>query len=243
MKRPLEGKIVLITGSARGIGAATARMASEYGAQVILHGKTDSPQLRELAGTLKTKYITCDVADAAAVTAALVDAGRVDVLVNAAGIVRPKPFLDMTDTDWMSEFNTNVLGTIHFCQAVIPGMKERQYGRIVNIASIRGHASMASGRGSSYSISKAAIVNLTSSLAKEYAPHIAVNAVSPGFTETDMARTWNDAVWNQARSALLGRPAKPEEIAQAILFLASDDASFMTGQTVLVDGGYSIAGK
>ncbi len=84
---------------------------------------------------------------------------------------------------------------------------------------------------------------MVSSLAKECAPIINVNGVAPGFTETDMAKTWNETVWNQARSNLLGRPAKPDEIAKALLFLASDDASFITGQMILVDGGYEIAGK
>ncbi len=102
---------------------------------------------------------------------------------------------------------------------------------------------MASARGSIYSASKAAIINLVSSLAKECAPIINVNGVAPGFTETDMAKTWNETVWSQARSNLLGRPAKPEEIASTLLFLASDNANFITGQTINVDGGYEISGK
>jgi len=87
------------------------------------------------------------------------------------------------------------------------------------------------------------MINLISSLAKECAPNININGIAPGFTETDMAKTWNETVWTQARSSLLGRPAKPEEIARALLFLASDDASFITGQTIVVDGGYEISGK
>ena len=102
---------------------------------------------------------------------------------------------------------------------------------------------MASARGMAYSLSKAAVVNLTSALAKEVAPHITVNAVAPGFTMTDMSKTWNDTVRDQVKTALLGRAAEPEEIAEAILFLASDSASFITGQTLQVDGGYEISGK
>lgn len=247
MKSNLKGKVVLITGSSRGIGAATARLAKQNGATVVVHGKTESGELLALAKELDCSYIFCDVSDKVAVISAVQkltkEMGRIDVLVNAAGIVTPKPLLESEDSDWMNEFQTNVLGTVHFCQAVIPVMQGKKYGRIVNVASVRGHSEMASNRGMSYSTSKAAIINMTSALAKEYAPAIAVNAVSPGFTETDMAKTWNDKVWEQARSALLGRPAKPLEIAEAILFLASDNASFITGQTILVDGGYSIAGK
>jgi len=102
---------------------------------------------------------------------------------------------------------------------------------------------MASNRGTAYSASKAGVINLTSALAKEYAPIIRVNSVAPGFTLTEMAKTWNDTVRNQVKTALLGRAAEPEEIAEAILFLASDKASFITGQTLDVDGGYEISGK
>jgi len=247
VEKLLKNKVILITGSSSGIGAATARLAKEYGACVVLHGREDSEQLKKIAKSLNSPYIFCDVVDKNAVSLAVnkivKKVGRIDALVNSAGIVKPKPFLDLEDKDWLEEFKTNLLGTAHFCQSVIPNMQKQGYGRIVNVASIRGHAQMASNRGTSYSVSKEAVVNLTSSLAKEYAPKIAVNAISPGFTKTDMAKTWNDIVWNQVRSSLMGRPAEPEEIAEAILFLASDKASFITGQTILVDGGYSISGK
>ena len=120
-------------------------------------------------------------------------------------------------------------------------MQKKGSGRIVNIASIRGYG-ITSSR-AAYSTSKAAIMNLTCTLAKEYAPMIAVNAVSPGFTRTDMAKTWSEQVWEQVKTSLLNRVGEPEEIAEAICFLASEKASFITGQSILVDGGYSIAGK
>jgi 3-oxoacyl-[acyl-carrier protein] reductase len=122
-------------------------------------------------------------------------------------------------------------------------MRRSKYGRIVNVASIRGHVPTASNRSLAYSTTKAAIVNLTASLAKELAPDIAVNAVSPGFINTDIAKGWPDSVWQKVGTALTGRIAEPREIAEAILFLASDAASFVTGQTLVVDGGYTIAGK
>ncbi len=246
--KTFENKTILITGSARGIGAATARLAHARGANVILHGRTESSQLLDLSKQLdNAPFITCDVADKAAVKKSVLQileqVGKVDILVNSAGIVNPKPFLESEDEGWLDVFKINLLGTVHFCQALIPQMQKNKFGKIVNIASIRGHTVTASNRGMEYSVTKAAIVSLTSSLAKEFAPEITVNAVSPGFTETDISKSWNDRVWEQAGSALLNRTAQPEEIAEAILFLASDAASFITGQTLVVDGGYTIAGK
>jgi len=118
---------------------------------------------------------------------------------------------------------------------------KNKYGRIVNIASIRAFGST-SGR-PAYSASKAAVMNLTSVLAKEFAPDILVNAVAPGFIETPMSKVWDEEIWKKIKTALLGRVGQPKEIAEAILFLASDKASFITGQTIIVDGGYSISGK
>jgi NAD(P)-dependent dehydrogenase (short-subunit alcohol dehydrogenase family) len=241
-------KTIFITGSARGIGAATARLAKQQGWLPILHGRSESNHLDQLADELSAPKFIADVTDKDALTKIILKAhaqlGCIDALVNCAGIVKPKPFLEMAAEDWQDEFSTNVLGTIFSCQAVIPLMQGQETGgKIVNISSIRGLSPTASARGVSYSLSKAAIVNLTETLAKAFAPKINVNAVAPGFTETDMAQTWNEGVWSQARSALLQRPARPQEIAEAILFLAGNGADFITGQTLLVDGGYTIAGK
>ncbi len=241
----LKGKTILITGSSQGIGAATARLARQYGATIILHGREESEELQSLTKELGADFIVCDIADEHHVqkaVAGLTQKGiAIDILVNNAGITNAKSFKDTTEQDWLEIFKVNVLGTVHFCNAIIPQMQKAKYGRIVNIASIRGYG-ITSGR-AAYSVSKAGIINLTATLAKEYAPTIAVNAVAPGFTETAMAQTWTDKVWEQVKQSLLGRVAQPHEIAEAILFLASDRASFITGQTILVDGGYSIAGK
>ncbi len=243
----MKGKIILITGSSRGIGAATAKLAVERGAKVILHGSKQTEGLKKFARSLGCDYIVGDVSDKPAIQKAITTAieriGRIDVLINSAGIVVPKPFLESDDENWLNQFSVNVLGVVHCVQAVIPYMQKADTGRIVNVSSTRGHASLAAGRNTAYSASKAAVINLTSSLAKEYAPNIAVNAVSPSFTLTDISETWNDTVWKQVEMSLLGRVAQPKEIAQAILFLASDQASFITGQTLLVDGGYEISGK
>lgn len=243
-----KDKTVLITGSARGIGAATARIIHHEGGQIILHGRTESDVLKKLSQSLSgSRYIHCDVNNKAdvgnAVAAILQEVRKIDCLINVAGDVDAKPFLEADDENWIQQYKVNLLGAVHFCQAVIPSMLANNYGRIVNIASIRGHDVTSSNRGMAYSAAKAAVVNLTSTLAKEYAPVIAVNGVSPGFTETDMSKTWNDKVRQQAASALTGRTAQPSEIAEAIAFLASDKASFITGQTLLVDGGYTLSGK
>lgn len=240
----LKDKIILITGSSSGIGAATAKLAKEYGAKVILHGKTESEELKTLAKELSCEYVFCDVVDKTSVESEIArileKVKRIDALVNCAGITIRQKFLESTDEAWLEIFKVNVLGTTHFCQAVIPQMQKNKYGRIINIASIRGFP-ITSG-GPAYAASKAAIVTITASLAKQFAP-ITINAVAPGFTNTPMAETWDAKVWEQVKSSLAGRAAEPKEIAEAILFLASDKASFITGQTVIVDGGYSISGK
>ncbi len=242
----LKNKNILITGSSSGIGRATAILAKEYGATPILHGKAESEELKSLAKELNCEYIFCDVSDKVAVESAvakvLKKVKRIDILVNSAGISINQDFLESTDEIWLNVLKTNVLGTTHFCQVVIPQMQKNKYGRIVNISSIKGYQVTAGN--SAYSASKASIIVITSSLAKQFAPDIAVNAVAPGYTDTPMSLTRTSAkAMEKAKTSLVGRVGKPEEIAEAILFLASDKASFITGQTLLVDGGYSISGK
>ena len=249
MKGMLEGKIILITGSSRpnGNGAAAARLAKGYGATSVIHGRTESDNLKNLTKKLNCDFIACDATDRKAVSEKVGELlkkyGKIDSLINCIGNVEAKPFLEMEDDDWIQRYKDNFLGVVHFCQAVTPIMKKVKYGRIVNIASIRGHVVTTTVRDMPYSAAKASIVNFSAALAKELAPYINVNAVSPGMTETDMAKTWDKTVWEQAESALAGRVGKPEEIAEVLLFLVSDKASFITGQTILVDGGYTIAGK
>jgi len=244
----LKDKIIIITGSSRGgMGAAAARIASKRGAKVVLHGRVETDELKALASELQSDYILCDVTDKSAVEAAvagtLEKTGKIDALINCAGMAASAPFLESDDEHWIDVFRVNVLGTVHFIQAVAPHMLKAKSGRIVNVSSIRGIENMASSRITAYSASKAAVNNLTSALAKEFAPYIAVNAVAPGFTETHMSKGWTEAVHKQVETALLQRAAQPEELAEAMLFLASDEASFITGQVLVVDGGYGIAGK
>lgn len=241
--------VILITGSSRGIGKATAQLAAQAGWKVILHGRTRSDHLLALAKSLPPAYaIACDVTDKALVTSQINQAvdyfGRIDALVNCAGSVVYSDFLATTDDQILTMFQEHVLGTVHFCQAVIPIMQQQGYGRIVNISSIRGFPHLATYKSVGYSMAKDSIRSLTASLAKIYAPQILVNAVAPGFTETDIAQQWSQETRRKAiEGSLLKRTAQPEEIAEMILFLASSKTSFITGQTILVDGGYSLGDK
>lgn len=236
----LKHKTILITGSSRGIGAAVARLARKYGAEVILHGKEDSKELIRFSKELKTKHVVFDVADESEVRREIARFENIDILINNAGISISKPFLELTTEDWLETFSTNVMGTVNVSKAVIPGMLKRKRGAIVNISSIKGYPHTV-GR-AAFAASKAALITMTASMAKEFAPHIRVNAVAPGFTETETTKeAWTERIYKQISSTPIGRAAKPEEIAEVILFLASDKTSYITGQTVIADGGYSIS--
>lgn len=244
----MKDKVILITGSSRGgMGAAAARIAAEQGAKVVLHGRVETDELKALAQELDCDYILCDVTDKSAVEASVAETvekqGRIDALINCAGMAASAPFLESEDEHWIDVFKVNVMGTVHFIQAVAPHMLKAKSGRIVNVSSIRGVENMASSRITAYSASKAAVNNLTAALAKEFAPYITVNAVAPGFTMTHMSKGWTEAVHAQVKTALLERAAQPEELAETMIFLASDKARFITGQVLVVDGGYGIAGK
>jgi 3-oxoacyl-[acyl-carrier protein] reductase len=240
-----KDKNILITGSAKGIGAATARLAKSYGANVILHGKEDSLELDAMAKELNAEKIICDITDKDAVfrevNKLLEKKIQIHCLANIAGAANPKPFLQTTNEDWFFAYKTNVLGTVYFCQAVVPSMQANKYGRIVNIGSIRARPQGALSGNLPYAASKAAILNITAALAREYAKDgISVNSVSPGGVDTDLAKTWNDETRRRNSDVLLGRIARPEEIAEAVCFFLSDKASYATGQDFLIDGGYVI---
>ena len=240
-EKELNGLTLLITGSSRGIGAATARLAASRGAKVILHGRSESKQLSELSRELDASVVFFDVGDADEARAKISSLGRIDVLINSAGVSTNTTFLEASTQDVESHLRTNFLGTYHCCQILIPQMIKNGGGRIVNVSSIRGHAALA--RNPLYAAGKAAVIALTTSLAKEFAPTIAVNSVSPGFTATEIADSWPPLVQEQAKSSLLKRSGTPLEIAEAILFLSSPRASFITATDLLVDGGYSASNK
>ena len=242
-------KTILITGSSRGIGRATAELAHAKGYTVIVHGKSDSQALQTVHESLKGSYkLVFDVADSDAthkvIGGFISSHGAIDILVNNAGIAKNflKDISEVSDEHALEEYKVNVLGTIHCIQAVLAGMLKKG-GSVINVASIKASFNLATMSTLTYATTKSGVLSLTKSLAKAY-PTVRFNAISPGYVETDQVSDWNDETFERINNGtILGRIARPAEIAPLILFLASDDASYITGTEFLVDGGYSIKGK
>ena len=241
----LTGKVVFVTGSTRGIGLAIARAMHGAGAKVAIVGR-DAERARVVAAELgeRTTGVGCDVAVAEQVDAALAAAeaalGPIDVLVNNAGLTRDNILLRLTDADWDAVLDANLKGAFHTTRTVIKGMMKRRSGRIINVTSIVG---LVGNKGqANYAASKAGLIGFTKSVAKEYAGRgILANCIAPGYIETDMTSGLPDA----AKATLLqhialGRLGRPEDVAGAALFLASDLAAYITGQVLVVDGGMVI---
>jgi 3-oxoacyl-[acyl-carrier protein] reductase len=244
-----QGKTVLITGGARGIGLTTALMMLAEGGRVGIVAKTPA-NLDKAAETARGRGFSletfqADVSKAdqvqRAMEAFVQKLGRIDVLVNNAGMAIPKPFMERTAEDFSRTLEVNLIGVFLCAQAAAKHMLAQQSGKIVNISSIRGIGHCGREGVMDYSAAKSGVISLTKTLAKELAPHITVNTVAPGHTVTEMTATLPDAIRkNMVDGSYLKRMAQPEDIAKAILFLASDDASFITGQMILVDGGFSL---
>lgn len=248
----LSGQVALITGGSRGIGRAIARLFAEEGADVCVNYRKAEGEAEALVKELERKGVRAmafraDVADEKQVEemveAAIGRFGKVDILVNDAGVLRTGDVFSLKEEDIDEMFAVNVKGVLFCSRSVGRHMVERKRGKIINITSNAGLGTSYSGT-TGYAASKAAAMMLTKRFALELgAAGIRVNGVAPGYTETDM--TVGDKTPEQFRAstvdvafrALLKRIAKPEEIARAALFLASDDSSFMTGQNIIVDGG------
>ena len=241
----LTGKVAFVTGSTRGIGLAIARAYHEAGAKVAIVGR-DAERARGVAAELgdRTIGVGCDVARGDQVEAALaaVEAalGPIDILVNNAGLTRDNILLRLTDADWDAVLDANLKGAFHTTRAVIKGMMKRRSGRIINVTSIVG---LVGNKGqANYAASKAGLIGFTKSVAKEYAGRgILANCIAPGYIETDMTSGLPDAAKaTLLQDIALGRLGRPEDVAGAALFLASDLAAYITGQVLVVDGGMVI---
>jgi 3-oxoacyl-[acyl-carrier protein] reductase len=239
------GKVAIITGGARGIGFTTSQILAEAGAHVVL-ADVQAELAEEAAAQLRSSggqaiALQADVQDASDVAAmvkhTLKTWGRIDVLVNNAGICPVTQLEDITPQEWDLVLGVNLKGMFLCSQAVAPSMRRQENGKIINIASSAGQMGGLA-VGLHYTASKAGILGLTKGLARILAPHIQVNAVAPGTTESEMTRSWDpEAVENIIRSIPTGRLCQPGDVAAAVLFLASKEADFITGQTLSVNGG------
>lgn len=245
-------KTILVTGSSRGIGRAIAKLAHSKGYRVIIHGSKESKELDEVNKSLSESFkLVFDVADKLATKKSIhkfiKENGLIDVLVNNAGIILNylKDIDEVDDDKALQEWKVNVLGPIHCVQAVLPEMLKQKKGSIINIASMKGYPNYSTLSSFIYSQTKAAVLSMTKSLAKTYSPFgVRFNAVSPGYFLTDISKVWTKETWNRINTGiLLGRVGKLEELAQLVMFLASDDSSYITGCDYLIDGGYTIKGK
>lgn len=243
----LNGKTALVTGASRGIGHAIALRLAEDGANVavIYAGSADKAEavVNEITALgVNAKAYRCNVADSAAVNetvkAVTNDLGKIDILVNNAGITRDGLMLRMKDEDFDAVLDTNLKGAFNMIRACYSGFIRKKSGRIINISSVSGI--MGNAGQANYSASKAGVIGLTKSVARELASRgITCNAVAPGFIQTDMTENLGDN--NPLLNSIpLGRMGKPEDIAAAVAFLASDSAAYITGEVLKVDGGLAI---
>jgi len=241
----LSGKTALITGGGRGLGRATAGVLKSAGAAVVInYADLPDSQNRELAeqaaDELAGTAVAADVRDSAAVERMFDDViarhGRLDIVVNNAAVMRDRSLRNMTDAEWQDVIDTNLTGVFHVCRAAAPRMTDG--GRIINMASISGAVGFFGQ--SNYAAAKAGVVGLTKVLSKELASRgITVNAVAPGVVLTEMGKSIPESVRERMLSEIpLRRFGEPEDIANAILFLASDLASYVNGQTLHVSGGW-----
>ena len=232
--RGLKGKTAIVTGGAAGIGASIVRRFEEEGARVVVFDLSSTPRV--------------DITDYAAVKKAVEAAGPVDILVNNAGWDMFKPFLKTDPAFWQKIISINLVGAMNMLHCVLPGMVERGGGKVVNIASDAGR--VGSSGEAPYSACKGGIIAMTKTLARELAgKNVRLNVVCPGLTETGMLEAFMQGAGNPEklreayrRAIPIGRLGKPEDIAGAVLFFASDDAEFITGQVLSVSGGLTMHG-
>ncbi len=245
----LENKIAVVTGAGRGIGRGIALALAREGAMVVVNYNGSKDRAEEVVRTIeeaggKATAVQCNISDFEAAKEFFANVvkeyGKIDILVNNAGITKDNLMMKMSEEEFQSVIQTNLAGTFHGVKFVTrPMMKQRQ-GRIINIASVSG---VIGNMGqANYSASKAGVIGLTKAAAKELASrNITVNAVAPGFVATEMTDVLSDSVKEAAVATIpLGRFGEVEDIAEAVVFLASDKAKYITGQVICVDGGIAI---
>jgi 3-oxoacyl-[acyl-carrier protein] reductase len=250
MNLGLKGKVVVIIGASRGVGAATSRLFAEEGARLALLSR-GKPDLEQLADELRTRNpgmdiltFTRDATDPGCVEPVIQEVieryGRVDVLVNCAGAGLRRTFEELTDEEWSSCVELNLMTAVRFSRAVLPEMKARRQGRIINLGAVSAVRPRPGQIASN--VVKAALTNFTRSLAQEVAPfNILVNAVCPGSVEGSRWHTKEQEVRDAIKRTIpLGRVGKPDEVASLIVFLAGDQASYITGSIINVDGGLEV---
>lgn len=242
----LTGKVALVTGASGGIGRATAIALAAQGATLILTGRREDA-LQETAaacGSATCHVITANLGDteseAAMLAAAEAAAGQIDILVNNAGLTRDGLSMRMKDEDFGAVLDVNLTATFRLCRGAMKGMMKRRWGRIINVVSVVGF--MGNPGQANYAASKAGIVGMTKSMAKELGSRgITANCVAPGYVETAMTADLPEKVVSEQIAMVpAGRMGRPEEIAAAVVFLASDEAGYMSGATLHVNGGMAM---
>ena len=251
MSKPLEGKVAIVTGASRGIGRAIALELARRGAQVVVNYNRSAEAAAEVVAAIEAAggqaaAVQADVSDfeqaGRLIQAGLEAFGQIDILVNNAGTTRDQLLMLMKEQDWDDVLRINLKSIFNCCKVVARPMVRRRQGRIINITSVSGIAGQ--GGQTNYAASKAGIIGFTKSLAKELGPRsITVNCVAPGFVPTDLTADLPEDLLQKAIEVTpLRRMGQPEEIAYAVAFLASDEASFITGETLTVDGGLVMQG-
>jgi 3-oxoacyl-[acyl-carrier protein] reductase len=233
----LDGRTALVTGASRGIGRSIATELAAAGAEVVLSYRTGVEEAEGLAAEIGARAVQADVSDATSAAALVEEAGDVDILVNNAGVTRDGLLVRMSDDDWDTVLDTNLASCFYTCRAAARGMMKKRAGTVVNISSIVGL------RGNwgqtNYAASKAGIIGFTKSLARELGSrNVRANVVVPGYVKTQLTEALPEgATEAMLTNTPLGRLGDPEDVAGAVRFLCSDEASFITGAVLLVDGG------